>query len=235
MVREDLRFLRFDYEAGPGLHGSQGGLCYDKVQITTWPTGVVVLTRTSTIFLEGLQDRSNDAVWREFDARYRPLLLSVGRRLGLRHDEAEDAAQEALAAFVVEYRAGRYERGMGRLRDWLAGIMAHKVRDTQRRRMQRDRALERQAQRQAPEADDSAVQRAMEEEWSGAALRRCLEAVREEVAPQMYEAFELTALRQWPAQQAAARLGCSVDLVYQHKHRVLQRMQQMLPTMEEPW
>lgn len=187
------------------------------------------------MFLEGLQDCANGAVWREFDARYRPLLMSVGRRLGLGESDAEDAAQETLAAFVVEYRGGRYQRGMGRLRDWLAGIMAHKVRDAQRRRLKSEQALARQAGEGGTEVEDPAVRRAMEEEWSGEVLRRCLEAVRAEVSPQMYEAFELTALRGWPAQQVAARLGCSVDLVYQHKHRMLRRMQQMLPAMEEQW
>ena len=93
----------------------------------------MVITRTSTIFLQRIRDLSDQSAWQEFDGRYRPLLMSVGRRLGLNAMDAEDAAQETLAAFLVDYRADRYQREMGRLRDWLAGIMWHKVRDAQRR------------------------------------------------------------------------------------------------------
>src|SRR5205823_5538374 len=53
-----------------------------------------VITRTSTALLEALKDRSDHAVWWEFDGRYRPLLMAVGRRLGLDVADAEDAAQE---------------------------------------------------------------------------------------------------------------------------------------------
>jgi DNA-directed RNA polymerase specialized sigma24 family protein len=98
-----------------------------------------MITRTSTILLQRLKDRGDDAIWREFDTRYRPVLLAVGRRLGLGLADAEDAAQETLVAFLAEYKEGRYRREMGRLRDWLAGIMTHKVQDLRGDRAGRSR------------------------------------------------------------------------------------------------
>jgi RNA polymerase sigma factor (sigma-70 family) len=193
-----------------------------------------VLTRTSTILLEGLKDLSNAAAWHEFDVRYRPLLMAVGRRLGLKDADAEDAAQETVAAFLRNYREGSYSRDRGRLRDWLAGIMSHKVRDLQRHQVREDKLLH-ETPPAAEGVEDDRVKAAMDEEWAKATLRQCFEEVRKEVSPQMFESFELSALELWPAGQVAQRLGISVDAVYQNKCRVLQAVRELLPQMEEIW
>jgi len=188
------------------------------------------------MLLEGLKDPSSRAHWEEFDCRYRPLLLAVARRLGLNPVDAEDAAQETVTAFLLQYREGRYDREQGRLRDWRSGIMAHKVRDAQRRIHRQKLHVPEAASGEAIEQlADPAVRTTMEQEWSRALLRQCLDEIRREVTPQTFESFELYALHQWPAQQVAKRLGISLDVVYQNKRRVLQRIREILPTMEQTW
>ena len=49
-------------------------------------------TTTTTVLLEGLLDSGNEAVWREFDARYRPIIVGFARTLGLDPDDAADVA-----------------------------------------------------------------------------------------------------------------------------------------------
>lgn len=71
---------------------------------------------TNTALLEGLRETGNDAIWKVFCTRYRPVVIAVARRLGLNADEAEDATQEALLAFATAYRQGKYDRDKGRLR-----------------------------------------------------------------------------------------------------------------------
>lgn len=188
------------------------------------------------MLLEGLRDSSSNSSWREFDARYQPLLMAVAHRLGLDATHAEDAAQETLTTFLVEYRDGRYSREKGRLRDWLAGIMRHKVHDVQRQ-LHRQKALAPDSlpnETDAPEPD-MPIEAAMEEEWSRWLLRECCQRVRGEVTQQAYESFDLFALQQLPADQVAQRLGISVDLVYQNKRRILQRIRQLLPEIESAW
>jgi RNA polymerase sigma factor (sigma-70 family) len=196
-----------------------------------------VITRTSTMLLEGLKNPASKEHWQEFDSRYRPLLLAVARRLGLNPVDAEDAAQETLTAFLQAYRLDRYNRESGRLRDWLAGIMNHKVRDAQRKSHRQQKLIRDAAASEVvmDEIADPSVQTAMEQEWSRALLRECLEEVRREVTPQTFESFELYALQQWPAGQVAKRLGISLDVVYQNKRRVLVRVRQLLPKMEQTW
>ncbi len=194
----------------------------------------LMLTRTSTILLEGLKDHANQMAWREFDARYRPLLLAVARRLGLAEEDADDAVQETVTAFVAQYAKGRYQREKGRLRDWLCGIMTHKVRDIQRRLLRHRQVASQEACMMA-EIEDNSVQAAMEAEWSNAVLRQCLEEIRQEVQPRTFETFELFVLKQWPARQVAQRCGVSSDVVYQNKRRILQRTRELMPRIEEIW
>jgi RNA polymerase sigma-70 factor (ECF subfamily) len=197
--------------------------------------GNPTITRTSTILLEGLKDRTDDTVWREFDSRYRPILLAVGRRLGLSPADSEDAAQETLVAFLAEYQAGGYQRQAGRLRDWLAGIMTHKVQDSRRRSTRQQQMLRDAAENGDLARDQPSVERAMEEECHAALLRQCLERVRMEVAPQTIESFEMFALQQRPAEQVARQLGVTIDVVYQNKRRVLLRIRELWPELEKSW
>jgi RNA polymerase sigma factor (sigma-70 family) len=195
----------------------------------------VVITRTSTALLEGLKDFSRESTWQEFDRRYRPLLIAVGRRLGLGVIDAEDAAQETLAAFLVRYRQGDYSREKGRLRDWLAGIMTHKVRDVQRGQMRGERGRQAATPELLEQVADASVQQAMEQEWSRTLLRHCLEEVRRETAPQAFESFDLFALQGYSGQEVAAKLGISEDVVYQNKRRILQRLRESMAQWEGQW
>ena len=68
---------------------------------------------TSSTLLESLKDAGNDALWRQFDARYRPIVTAVVRRMGLSDEDAAEVAQQTLAEFAQAYRVGKYERGRG--------------------------------------------------------------------------------------------------------------------------
>ena len=192
---------------------------------------------TSASLLEALRDPHNRTVWDQYVGRYRPLLVRYVRRLGLDGEQAEDVAQQTLLTFSTSYRAGRYEPGKGRLRSWLFGIARNELLQFRRRR-RRDV--------QAPESrggDDLFEQVAAredleglwDEEWRRSVLAACLEQVRREVQPQSYEAFELFALRGRPAEEVAARLGTTANAVFLAKRRILQRVRELLPLVEDLW
>jgi RNA polymerase sigma-70 factor (ECF subfamily) len=205
--------------------------------VTGGSEGRSLISRTSTDLLEALKNPANQTAWGEFDQRYRPLVLAVARRLGLNQADAEDAAQETLAAFVEAYSRGQYDRPRGRLRDFLRGVACHKVRDIQRRSAHREKRFPHRSDQTDFMATipDGHIETVWDYERSNAVLRQCLQEVQHEVSPQTYQAFELTALRQWEAKRAAKHLGISLDVVYQSKHRVLQRIRQLLPEMDDAW
>ncbi len=196
-----------------------------------------MLTQTHTSLLIGLRDRNNDAVWSEFFARYHPLLVAFARRLGLSEQDAEDAAQETLMAFVSAYREGGYDRDKGRLRTWLFGIASHKARDVQRRRGRAlvvgDDSGTTGFLDRIP--DDEHASRIWDAEWQQAIVRKCLEEVRGQVQAKTFQAFELFALKGWPAERVGEHLGMTENAVWIAKNRVLSRLRELQKYMEENW
>lgn len=193
-------------------------------------------TQTSTTLLEGLRQAGDGPAWARFMERYRPLVMAVARRMGLQDADAQDAAQETMVAFIRAYRDGRYDREKGRLRTWLRGIAVHKIHDLVRGRQRADRALREGASpaaaaRQA-DADADAL---WSEEWDHAVLRQCLDEVRREVQPRTFEAFTLFALQEWPVAEVARHLRVSEETVYQAKSRIMKRIRDLMPAMEEDW
>jgi len=193
---------------------------------------------TSTYLLEGLKDPANQTVWQQYVDRYRPLILRYAQRLGLDEADGEDAAQQALLAFCEAYRQGKYERGKGRLRDWLFGIARNQIRNYQRRQPQRQGQMAAAPGRtdffdQQP--DEKQHEDIWEQEWRDAVLRQCLLKVRSEVGEKMFAAFELFASQGWSAQKVAEHLGLTANAVFIAKHRILRRIRELFPTMEEVW
>jgi RNA polymerase sigma-70 factor, ECF subfamily len=192
-------------------------------------------TVTRTWLLEGLRTSSNGSVWALFVDRYRPMLVAFACRLGLPSDAAEDAAQQALAEFVRAYQGGRYNRDAGRLRDWLFGIARNQVRSMHRGRARDARVGE--AGVYGGDADRLAAPDVWEslwqEEWQAAVLRECLERVRREVEPVTVAAFTMFAVQGRPARDVGAELGLSENAVFGAKRRVLRRILELMPAVEE--
>ncbi len=194
-------------------------------------------TTTNTQFLLGLHDPQNNAAWLEFCARFMPVLLAFGRRLGLREHDAQDAAQEALLAFVEGYRQNRYDRTKGRLRTWLYGIASNKIRDLQRARAREhlvaDKSNETACLEQIP--DDASMSELWEAEWQRSLLTACMEAVQREVKPSSFRVFELLVLQKRPLDEVTAALQMSRDAVLKAKTRVLARMREIRGGLEAEW
>jgi RNA polymerase sigma-70 factor (ECF subfamily) len=196
-------------------------------------------TATSTALLEGLKDHENRTIWAQYVDRYRPLIVAFCARLGLAEADAEDVAQEALIAFARRYREGRYDPARGRLRAWLYGIANAEL---LRWRRAHGRRLEVQIAASdsatdlfAAQPDADRLSALWEEEWRKAVVRQCIAEVRDEVGERTFAAFELFACEGWPARRVAEKLGTSESAVFVAKHRVLRRMRELHPRLEEVW
>jgi RNA polymerase sigma-70 factor (ECF subfamily) len=59
--------------------------------------------------------------------------------------------------------------------------------------------------------------------------------VRSEVKPETMRAFERFALDELPADEVAAELGLTQNAVFGAKRRVLGRIRELLPLVEDTW
>jgi RNA polymerase sigma-70 factor (ECF subfamily) len=178
-------------------------------------------TQTTTRLLDALHEPENQAIWTALDARFRPVIAALARRLGHTPADADEVAQQTLSEFVKAYRNGRYDRGKGRLSSWILGIAHHTALQMfrARRNVQGETAvLECHAEDslRAIWADER------DREILGAAMERLRGET--ELDERTLLAFELVALRGVPAMEAASQSGMTVDQVYVAKNRVTRKL-----------
>jgi len=195
------------------------------------------VTVTSTELLEGLRNPANEAVWQQYVDRYRPLIERAGVGYGLSRADAEEVAQRSLIDFAKAYGEGSYQRDRGRLRDWLFGIVRNRVRGDrranarERARVAGDQTAGEDLLASAQASDE--LEALWEEEWRAEIMRQCTDLVRAEVQPRTYEAFRRYALESEPAEDVARSLEIDLEAVYDAKRRVLRRMRELQPVLEE--
>ena len=187
---------------------------------------------TSTLLLERLFDAADQAVWREFDSRYRPIITRFARRLGLRSEDAADVAQESLASFVRAYRQKKYDRERGRLRSWLMSIVKRRVCDLQRR--QANHRPARGGSAIVDLEDEAGLEELWEAERRQSLLRQALAELKENsrTREKTIRAFELYVLKQRAPEAVAAELDMTVADVYMAKNRVAERLREIVARLD---
>jgi RNA polymerase sigma-70 factor (ECF subfamily) len=188
---------------------------------------------TTAVLLGALRDERDATVWIEFDARFRPVLARFAQHLGLDAADAADVAQETLVRFVQEYRAGRYDRDRGKLRQWLIAIARCRAADV-RRRSARQRVV-RGASAFEDLLDDESASRIWDVEQRRFLLETALRELRESTrfSERTLVAFERVALRDEPVEAVAAELGVPVKEIYDAKSRVVQRLRELMKRYQE--
>jgi len=179
------------------------------------------MTTTHGSLLELLRRPSDQAAWEHFVRLYTPLLQLWARRLQFADADAADLVQDVFTVLVEKLPEFRYDPHK-RFRGWLWTILANKARD--RRRLVVAGAL---ADDAFPASIDPAEDFA-EHEYRGYLVRRAMELMRAEFEPKTWQAFWECVTTDQSAGQIAAKLGLTLDAVYQAKSRILRRLRQNL-------
>ena len=205
------------------------------------PAPPILHTVTSTTLLEGLRTPDNRVVWQQFDGRYRPVIVSIARRRGLSESDADDCAQRALLDFFQAYRDGKYDRAKGRLRHWLLGIARNRISNSMRGSAKRElQAINTTSQtdifeRQVdPQGDDQLDQIELDE-WRKGVFQECYAQAIRNFDGKTVEAFDLFARQGWSAQAVADQLGMTANAVFLAKHKIVNRIRELLPQVDEVW
>ncbi len=183
---------------------------------------------TRSTLLQRLKDRSDTDAWATFQSLYRPLIVSYAISRGLSVTDADDVAQQCTQA-VLE-GIGGYQH-LQSFKAWLRAIAEHKIVDQFRRahgELHKDSAFWRSQRDVSIGADADALGAAWDHAWTVAHVTHCAERVRESVNESTFEAFAACVVRGMPPETVAGLLNISVNQVYVAKHRVLQRIREML-------
>lgn len=185
-------------------------------------------TLTTTALLDGLLDPAQEQAWREFDARFRPILRAFAAKLGLSHADAEDVTQETLVRFIKHYRAGKYDRTRGRLSSWLVAIAQNCIYDLHQNRA--ERMEQRGESAMLPLSETGQLDDLFEQECRRLLIEQAMNELRAttRMDEKTIRAFELVAIQQKSVAEAAAETGLAADSIYAAKHRCLSQLRDIL-------
>jgi RNA polymerase sigma-70 factor (ECF subfamily) len=158
-------------------------------------------------------------VWGRFCRFYTPFLSRVAQRLGLRGQDVDEVVQGVLVDLYQGRKAFVYDRSRGRFRDYLKKCLV-----TRLGKLLREVRRAGTPTGHIPEPWADELERHWEEEYRRHVLREALAAVRAQVEPRTYQAFDLYALQGMDARAVARFLGVSTAAVYTAKSRVLERL-----------
>jgi RNA polymerase sigma factor (sigma-70 family) len=190
-------------------------------------------TRSSLI--ARVRHASDAEGWRIFHAQYQRLVFQVCVKAGLKKEDAEDVAQEALAAVAKQMPEFTLDRSKGSFRGWLRQITAHKVADFWRKKY-REGAV----RGELPPAvfDNTAdeatlVDSVWDDEWHEYLLHRALEATQKKVTARSFQIFHLSAVKKWSVDQIRETLGLTRTQVYLARFRVGQIVKQEIASLRK--
>ncbi|MEM7202911.1 MAG: sigma-70 family RNA polymerase sigma factor [Planctomycetota bacterium] len=181
----------------------------------------MTLESTHPSLLDRLRGAGDDAAWREFDGRYRELILRYALRRGLQPADAEDVLQVAMLQMMRTLPTFQYRPEVGRFRDYLRTVVRRAIHGWAQRQ-QRHVALLHADPEASPDLD-----RAWHEEWTLHHYRRAMEEVRETFRPESLRIFE-GLLAGHAADELAARHDTTPAAIYKVKQRIRDRLREQI-------
>jgi RNA polymerase sigma factor (sigma-70 family) len=180
---------------------------------------------THPSLLSRVRDASDHAAWREFDAKYRDLILRYCWRSGLQPADAEDVRQVVMMGLARALKQFRYDARMGRFRTYLGRAVhhaIHRTRATAARLPAVGSGLDELHGNGRYQEDD-----AWRREWIQHHYRQAFERVRDGFEPRSVRIFERL-LDGASAAECAAEFGTTEAAAYKIKERVRRRLREQI-------
>ena len=175
-------------------------------------------TRGSLLLRLGDDDSLvREVSWQAFHDQYAPIIRGFARNVGTPKSLVDDLVQEVMAGFFRASERFEYDPGKGRFRGYLKTVVIRALSSMRhKRRGEQDWEEERFLEQPA------SVERVWGLEWTAAMLLRAMREARVEsrLTDRSWDAFELTARRGVPLEEAAEQLGMSPDAVKKARTRV---------------
>lgn len=187
---------------------------------------------TSVSLLSRLRDLTDHASWREFDRRYRELLLRFCRRQGLSAVDAEDVVQKVLVSMTRTLPQFTYDSKRGRFRDYLYRCVRNGISEWTRRPNPACPSLLPCGDACADAADRASDQRdpleeAWESEWVAHHYRLAMTSVRQTFDARSVEVFDRSVAGAKVAELARV-FEMSEQAVYKVRQRIRARMEELI-------
>ncbi len=189
-------------------------------------------TRVS-ILMALRSDPSDQSAWSAFVDRYGPQIHAWCLRWKLQEADAQDVTQMVLVKLVRHLPDFTYDPSRS-FRGWLRTLTAHSWSDFIG---EQARGVRGSADTVVAEMLDTVqarvdLVRQLEETYDQELLELAKVEVSQRVEPHTWEAFHLTAIEGFAAEEAAARLGIRVSTVYRARHVVQTMLREAIAALD---
>ncbi len=165
--------------------------------------------------------------WDEFYNRYCGIVRGIAKIRGLDAAEAEDICQIVMLRFFERSKTFKFDPDVARFRTYFGTIIFRAIANHFRKK------IDQPAEEIEPDPVDGEADELFLAEWRKMILKEAERELKNRVAPETFQAYELYAVQNRPVEKVAAYLDCSVNQVYQAKKRCLAMMREILLKMNE--
>jgi len=183
---------------------------------------------TRITLLARLRHDGDSEAWTTFVDLYTPLVFRYCRSRNLQDADSRDVAQQVLA--IVHGAIGKfeYDREKGRFRNWLGAVTTHEISRYQRRERRTGKGVGEGWGDDLAKLAAAAVDPSWVEEFNSYIFQLALERIRPEFEPDVWQAFDLTWLRDVRPRDAATTLSKPSAWVYKARYKVIERLRKEL-------
>jgi RNA polymerase sigma-70 factor (ECF subfamily) len=189
---------------------------------------------TRASLLLRVRDPADQAAWGEFVEIYRPVILRLARQKGMQEADAEDVAQQVMAAVARAIERRGHDPKRAKFRTWLRRVANNAILNALTRgkpdRGSGDSALLAMLNQHAsPAGPDSELLRL---EHQREVFRWAARHVRAEFHDETWHAFWQTAIEGRAVEEVAEELGKNRGAIYAARSRVIRRIQEKVAEYE---
>ena len=165
--------------------------------------------------------------WDEFYQKYSPIVKAIAQFKGLDANAADDVCQQVMLQFFKQSKTFKFDPDIARFRTYFGRIVNSKI-----------CSYFRNAQ-DLPTEDlewipvDTETENLFMDEWRKVILQEAEQQLKQRVAPETFQAYELYAVQNRPVKKVAEYLDCTENQVYQAKKRCFAMMREILLEMNE--
>lgn len=178
---------------------------------------------THLSLLARVRDLGDHGSWREFDARYRDLVLRFCYRRGLQQSDAEDVRQIVMLNLARALRSFEYQPARGRFRGYLGRVVTNAIHRHFRSPRLEQGGLETHVASDLSGEDMTQLETHWDQEWMHHHYRLAMAQVRETADPRSVAVFERL-LSGDTTNDVAEAFGMSRDAVHKVKQRLRDRL-----------
>src|SRR5262245_39982389 len=183
---------------------------------------------TAERLLARLRHEGDAEAWKTFVDLYTPLVYRFCRHRSLQDADARDITQQVLAIVHRAIARFEYNRERGRFRNWLGAVTAHEILRYQRKERRSGKGMGQGYGDDLAALASATVDPTWVEEFNSYIFQLALDRIRAEFENDIWQAFELTWLKDEKPKDAAEKVGKPSAWVYKARYKVMERLRKEL-------